>query len=267
MTLNVIEGGPADGPPIILLHGFPESGRTWGPVLAPLAARGFRVIAPDMRGYANSDAPAGLAPYALPLLAEDVVALADACGLDRFDLVGHDWGGVVAWAVAGWYGDRLNRLVVLAAPHPDIMAGVIRRHPSQLLRSLYVGFFQLPRLPEAMLRARRFHRLRRALVRSARPGTFSPAALDRYAADWNERLTPMLNYYRALRLARPKVGRITVPTHILWGAQDRFLSAPLAFASAAMCRDAAVELRVDATHWLHLEQPGWVADRIADLAV
>ncbi|WP_420139607.1 alpha/beta fold hydrolase [Sphingomonas sp.] len=263
LTLNVVQRGPAAGPRILLLHGFPESHAAWAEVADRLAARGRRVITPDLRGYGASDAPQGIAAYALDRLAQDIVALADANGVARFDLVGHDWGGIVAWAVAGRAPDRVRRLVAMAAPHPDVMGPAMRRHPRQIVRSLYIGFFQLPWLPEALLRARDYRLLRRSLAKTSRPGTFDAVKLATYVQSWRGRLTTMLNYYRALRVRRAPIGRIAMPSLILWGAGDRFLSVELARASAAMCDDARLMVRDDATHWLHHEEPAWVAETIA----
>jgi len=265
LRLHVVGDGPKDGPPVILLHGFPESWWAWRKQIAPLAKRGFLVIVPDLRGYGDSAAPEGVDNYTLDRLAADIVGIADALGVERFDLVGHDWGGVIAWAVAGHYPDRVRRLVAIAAPHPDVMRGQMLRHPRQWLRSAYIGFFQLPRLPEKMLRARDFRRLRASLVKTSRPDTFSAAELDRYTAAWRRtgRLTAMLNYYRALRRKRHPIGPIAAPTLILWGKEDRFLGTHLAEASGEMCADAAVLYRPEATHWLHLEESEWLTDQIA----
>jgi pimeloyl-ACP methyl ester carboxylesterase len=159
----------------------------------------------------------------------------------------------------------VRRLIAIAAPHPDVMRGQVLRYPLQWLRSAYIGFFQLPRLPEKMLRARDFRRLRQSLVRTSRPDTFSAAELDRYTAAWRRtgRLTAMLNYYRALRKRRGRVGPVRVPTLILWGDEDRFLGTHLAEASGGMCDEATVLYRPDATHWLHLEEPEWLTGQIA----
>ena len=265
LDFHIYEAGCADGPLLILLHGFPESGRAWCKLLPALVERGYRVVAPDMRGYGDSDAPQGLAQYALDLLADDIVGLADALGAETFTLAGHDWGGIVAWAVAARHPARLNRLVILNAPHPDTVAAEMRRHPRQILRSLYVGFFQLPRLPEAMLGAFAFRALRRSLARTSRAGAFTASDLDDYAAEWARpgRLTAMLNYYSALRLPHPPLGRITVPTVILWGMGDRFLGAHLCSAAAAMCDQVSVVDFANSTHWLHHEDPLRVAAEIA----
>lgn len=265
LSFHLYEDGPRDGPLTILLHGFPESGRAWRKISRQLGERGHRVVAPDMRGYGGSDAPAGIAAYALDRLVGDVVGLADALGAETFTLVGHDWGGIIAWAVAARHPTRLRRLVILNAPHLDTVARALRRHPRQILRSLYVGFFQLPRLPEAMLGMFRFRALRRALSQTSRPGTFTAADLDGYVAEWMRpgRLTAMINYYRALRIPHAALGRITVPTLILWGMKDRFLGAHLADAGAAMCDDARIVRFADCTHWVQHEEPRRIVAEIA----
>ncbi|MES2055585.1 MAG: alpha/beta hydrolase [Pseudomonadota bacterium] len=266
LNMHVEAAGPADGPILILLHGFPESSRAWRKVMRPLADKGLRVVAPDLRGYGKSDAPHGLDSYRLDTLVADVIGLADALGAADFALVGHDWGGIIAWAVAARHPERIRRLVILNAPHGDTVKAELRAHPAQILRSLYVGFFQIPRLPEALLGAFRCRALRRTLTRSSRPLAFDAADLDAYVAGWSRpgRLTAMLNYYRALRLPRAPLGRIHVPALILWGMKDRFLGAHLADAAAAMCDDARIERFAEATHWIQHEEPRQVAARIAE---
>ncbi len=267
LRLHVVEAGPEDGPPLILLHGFPEFWWAWRHQIAPLAARGFRVVVPDLRGYGLSDAPQGLPAYRLDVLVEDVTGLADALGAARFDLAGHDWGGVIAWAVAARHPDRIRRLVILDAPHPDIPARRALRHPTQALRSSYVALFQLPRLPEALLRARGFAALRALMQGTARPGAFAPGDLDRYAEGWARpgRLTAMLGYYRALRHRKrpPQPGRIAPPTLVLWGERDGFLGHHLARAALDLCDDGRLVVLGGTTHWLHLEAPARVTAEIA----
>ena len=263
--LRCREAGSPDGPLLILLHGFPESGRAWGKLMGPFADNGFHVVAPDLRGYGGSDVPEGRENYRLDLLVADIVGLADSLGAAVFTLAGHDWGGIIAWAVAARHPDRLTRLVILNAPHPDTMASEMRRHPRQALRSLYVGLFQLPVGPELMLSAFAYRTLRRALSETSRPGAFSAIKLDEYVSEWSApgRLTAMLNYYRALRLPAGPLGRIPVPTLILWGMQDRFLGAHLAMAAAGMCDDARLVRFDDATHWIHHEEVGRIVAELA----
>ncbi|HEV2568947.1 alpha/beta fold hydrolase [Sphingomonas sp.] len=263
IKLHVVEAGPADGSAVFLLHGFPEFWWAWRRVIDPLAAEGLRVIVPDMRGYNLSDAPQRVSEYRIERLADDIAGLATALGLAQFHLVGHDWGGLVAWAAAARHADRVERLVILNAPHPDVWTGYALRHPTQALRSSYVGWFQLPLLPEAALRAFGFAMLRSTMQSSARPGTFTRAELDRYAEAWARpgRLTAMLNYYRALPLSRQQISRIPVPTRLLWGQEDCFLDTALARLSTDQCVQGKAVI-LDATHWLHLEIPERVAAEI-----
>lgn len=264
VSLSYVEAGSSDDPLLVLLHGFPESARAWRKTMRPLAERGFHVVAPDMRGYGDSDAPAGIAAYAIDRLVDDVVALADRLGKRMFALVGHDWGGLVAWAVAARHPERLRHLVILNAPHPDT-AGTLLRHPTQILRSWYVGFFQIAVLPERLLSAFHYRALRRSLLRTSRPGSFAGSDVAAYVDQWSRpgRLTAMINYYRALRLPRRPLGRITVPTRILWGQRDRFLGEHLAVAAAAMCDQAQIVRFPNDTHWLHHESPRQVVTEIA----
>lgn len=258
VELQVVEAGPPDGPLVILLHGFPDTSWTWRHQIGTLAKQGYRVVAPDQRGYNLSDKPRGLAAYRLDALVEDVIGLANSYGRHSFRLVGHDWGGVVAYGVAVRHPDRIERLVAIACPHPDVWARQALRHPAQILRSLYVAFFQLPWVPEALLGAKKFALLRRTMTITSSPGVFSPDDLDRYADAWAQpaALTAMLNYYRALRL-RPRhgsPGRLQPPTLIIWGGRDVFLAPHVVQAALDLC-DQGSELPFDrATHWLHLEE-------------
>ena len=263
VNLHVVEAGPTAGRPVILLHGFPEFWWAWRRQIQPLADAGFRVIVPDMRGYNLSEAPGALRDYHLDTLACDVTALGSAMGLDRFDLVSHDWGGVVAWRVAARDPHRVRRLVVMDAPHPDIFAGQILRHPGQALRSTYAMFFQLPWLPEAALSAFDFAGLRRMMTGTARPGVFTRADMDHYAEAWERpgRFTAMLNYYRALRERHPgRPDRIGVPTLILWGSRDSALAVHVARASLGQCDAGRLEVIEGATHWVQHEEPARVLD-------
>jgi pimeloyl-ACP methyl ester carboxylesterase len=144
IELDAGAAGPAEGPMVILLHGFPEVSYGWHRQIGALAAAGLRVLAPDQRGYNRSSKPAGIAAYTLDSLADDVIGLADALGRDRFAVVGHDWGGVVAWRLAARNPERVIRAAILNAPHPATLRRYARAHPSQAMKSWYVSFFQLP---------------------------------------------------------------------------------------------------------------------------
>ena len=209
ISLHAVAAGPANGPLVVLLHGFPEFWYGWRQQIAPLAASGLWIIAPDQRGYNLSDKPAGIPAYRLDTLADDMLGLADALGHRRFAVIGHDWGGVVAWHLASRNPERVTRAAILNAPHPGTLRRYARAHPRQALKSWYVAYFQLPYLPELGLRAGGFWGLRRALRRTSRPGTFTTEDLRHYREAWAQpgALTAMLNWYpRRAPLDRIGVG-------------------------------------------------------------
>lgn len=257
IALHYVTAG--EGRPVVLLHGFPEFWYGWRSQIAPLAASGLRVTAPDQRGYNTSGKPRGLSAYNLDALADDVVGLLDALGLDRAAIVGHDWGGIVAWWVAARHPGRVERLAVLNAPHPVAFREFLRTSPRQLIKSWYTFYFQIPWLPEALFRLRGWASLKRALVNSSRPGTFDDADLDEYAEAWSQpgAMTAMINWYRAA-LRRPPAAadaRISAPTLIIWGARDHALDRRLADASLARCDRGRLEFIEEATHWVQHEEP------------
>ena len=271
LRFHALAAGPADGPLVVLLHGFPETSHGWRRQIGPLADAGFRVVAPDQRGIGLSSKPAGIANYRVQLLAADIVAIVRALGRERAQVVGHDWGGAVTWTLAMRHTDVFERAVILDAPHPTAFVERLRRHPSQMLRSWYMAFFQLPRLPEAVLRANDFQRLAHALVATSRPGTFTPADLAVYRAAWAQpgALTGMLDWYRALRLgggsgAARGDGRVRIPVRVLWGDRDQALEPALADASIAWCDAGEVLHFPDATHWLQHEEADAVNARLLE---
>ena len=269
LTLTVAEAGPEDGPLVILLHGFPEFWYGWHKQIGPLADAGYRVLAPDQRGYNQSDKPRGIKSYAVDLLADDVVGLIDAVGRERASVVGHDWGGVVAFGAIARHPARFDRAVILNAPHPDVLLSEIKSNPRQLLRSWYVMMFQLPWLPEAMLRRAKFQGLVQGMTKSSRPGTFSPADFDRYRAAWAEpnALTSMVHWYRAAlryRHAPYPDPVVKMPTLMIWGRHDQFLGPGVARSSYALCETARLEWIEEATHWVHHEEPDRVNRLLLD---
>lgn len=260
LTLHVAAGGPTDGPLLIFLHGFPDFWGCWRSQITHFAEAGFRVLAPDQRGYNLSDKPGSIAAYAVDTLADDILGLIDWAGRRSTLLVGHDWGAAVAWRLTLRNPDRIEKLAILNVPHPRVMKENLKSNPAQLMRSWYMFFFQLPTLPEWGLRFGRFWNLRRTLVASSRPGTFTEENLKEYAAAWSEpgALTGMVNWYRAaLRRAPAREGdqRVAVPTLLIWGAQDRFLGREMARPSVELCDKGRLELIEEATHWVQHEEP------------
>ena len=258
--LHLVEAGPAAGPPVILLHGFPEFWYGWRKQIGPLAAAGYRVIVPDQRGYNTSDKPPGVQEYNLDAVAGDCVGLIEALGYQQATIVGHDWGAAAAWWAAAKFPERITRLAILNVPHPVVMRNALRKNFSQLRKSWYMFALQIPWLPERMFSRKRCQPLADSLVTTSRPGTFTPDELEQYRAAWMQpgALTATINWYRAAMRHPPARGtnpRIRVPTLIIWGALDRFCNRELAPASLGMCERGRLEMIEEATHWVQHEEP------------
>ena len=256
-------GGAGDAGVVILLHGFPQDRRCWDGVTPALVADGYRVLAPDLRGYSPGARPVARSAYRNSQLAADVLALADAAGADRFHLAGHDWGAALAWYVAGRRPGRVTSLAALSVPHPQAFAQAMVTG-SQAARSWYMAAWQLPWLPERALGSRDGRALRDMLVRSG----LDPATADRYAARARDPATLRgpLNWYRAMPFSvREPAGPIRVPTMFAWGNRDRFVSR----AAAELCgryvtgpyRFAELD---GASHWLPEQAAGQVAALLAE---
>jgi pimeloyl-ACP methyl ester carboxylesterase len=255
IRLHAVESGPEDGPLVLLLHGFPEFWYGWRHQIGALAAAGYRVLAPDQRGYNLSEKPRVLRAYGLDRLAADVVGLIAARGYDRASVVGHDWGAAVAWWTALRHPSWVDRLAILNVPHPAVFLAHLRGDPAQRRRSWYILFFQLPWLPEALLRAGDWRGAVRMLQASSLPETFSAADFARYREAWAHpgAFTAMLHWYRAfLRRPphRPANLRVAQPTVVIWGARDVALRQEMAAESVAWCDRGRLVLIADATHWV-----------------
>jgi epoxide hydrolase 4 len=268
-SFHVAEAGPADGPLVFLLHGFPEFWFGWRRHIEGLAQAGFHVVAPDQRGYNLSSKPRGVDAYALDCLAADVVALADAVGAKQFAVVGHDWGASVGWWLATHHGERLRGLCALNAPHPLIWLEAMRNDKAQRRKSRYVQILRLPALPEILLRAGNFRGLAAAFATASRKDAFSDADLARYREAWAQpgAIGAMINWYRALFRMAPKPSaevRIAVPALVVWGDRDVAGEPYLAEASAKLCANAQVVHLADASHWVVHDEPEKVAALILD---
>ncbi|WP_284013268.1 alpha/beta fold hydrolase [Halobaculum litoreum] len=267
-TFHVVEAGPADGELVLLLHGFPEFWYGWHDQIRPLVNEGYRVVVPDQRGYNRSERPGDVADYRIEALSADVVGLIDAYDRETAAVVGHDWGGVVGWWTALHSPERLSAFVAVNAPHPTVIRRTLSGDPAQLLRSGYALFFQVPKVPEAVIRAANWRLPVTMLRESSMPGTFSTADFDRYRAAWNREgaFTAMLNWYRASGRHRPapETDEVTVPTRVIWGVHDQFLKRRMAYDSVDYCADGRLTTFQEATHWVQHEQPMKVADAIVD---
>lgn len=269
VRLNVAEAGPAEGPPAILLHGFPEFWYGWRNQIPALADGGFRVLAPDQRGYNLSDKPRRLSAYRMDVLAGDVIRLMDALGYARVSLVGHDWGGAIAWVTAILHPERVEKLAVLNIPYPPAALQAIWSHPQQIGKSAYMFFFQLPWLPERLLSKNNWRLMSETLGHTSRPGAFSQADLVSYRRAWAQpgALTGMLNWYRAFfrRPVRlPLKPRLKMPVLMLWGAQDVALDRSLAEASIRLCANGQLVFFENASHWIQHEETAAVNQRLSE---
>lgn len=267
VRLHAVAAGPADGPLLVLLHGFPEFWYGWRAQIPALAAAGFRVVAPDQRGYNLSDKPESIGAYVVDELAGDVAGLIGVFGRDRAFVAGHDWGANVAWRLAMMHPERVERLAILNVPHPRAFLRALRTRPEQWRRSWYIAFFQLPRLPEALLRRDDFRPLCTSMVRSGPSGTFRTEDLERYREAWAQpgALRAMIDWYRAPRRQRGgsfPATRITPPTLVLWGERDAFLVPELAPWSVEWCDDGRLLVVENASHWVQHETPERVSDAL-----
>ncbi|TIC84490.1 alpha/beta fold hydrolase [Nocardioides sp. GY 10127] len=263
LVLDVDDAGPLDGVPVVLLHGFPERATSWRLVAPLLHAAGLRTFAVDQRGYAPRARPRGRRAHALEHLADDAGAVVTAVraltGRD-VHLVGHDWGAMVAWALAARPG-AVATLTALSVPHPAAFLRAFTRS-DQARRSWYMAAFQLPALPEALAR-RQGGPLDRLLARAG----MTPDELSRYRAEVVEdgALPGALAWYRALPLAPPRVGRVRVPTTMVWSDGDSAIGRTAVDGCEAFVR-AEYELVVLAgvTHWLPTQAPEAVAEAVVE---
>jgi pimeloyl-ACP methyl ester carboxylesterase len=260
VRLHYVEAG--EGPLVLLLHGFPQFWYQWRHQIPALVGAGFRVVAPDMRGYNLSDKPPGVQAYRVELLARDVERLILACGERTAVVVGHDWGAVAAWIAAMRHPGRVERLAILNVPHPARSLDGLSK-PRQLLRSSYIFFFQIPRLPEEVIRAGDFALLR-SVFRSdpVQPEAFTAEDIERYieAIAQPGALTASLNYYRALLRypgeTRALLKRVEAPVLVIWGERDRFLSRRLAEPPRLWVPNLMRVKRLpNASHWVAEDRP------------
>ncbi|MCU4750560.1 alpha/beta hydrolase [Halobacteria archaeon AArc-curdl1] len=282
VRLHYVSAGPSNGDLVVCLHGFPEFWYAWRHQIPALADAGYRVIAPDMRGYNRSEKPHGLEAYRLEELTEDVSELITELGYEQGYLVAHDWGGLVAWATAYSKPEVVRALTVLNAPHP--VKYVRELSLEQCLRSWYVLWFQVPWIPNRFLTMKNSAALESVFSDSAAdPAAFTDRDIERYRRAFSRPgvAKSALAYYRALfrgwfpqravgrlplvgdRLA-PPVPRVTTPTQVLWGEQDTALAVEQTVGLERYVDDLTVRRFPDASHWLHIERPDAVTESILE---
>lgn len=258
-TFEVTDTGPAQGEAIVLLHGFPESRAAWEEVTPPLVHAGYRVLAPNQRGYSRGARPKARRAYTLDKLSRDIVALLDQAGVERAHIVGHDWGGGVAWDLAANYADRVLTVTSLATPHPRAIVKAATRS-TQGLKSIYMLMFQVPALPEASFRSGMW----RTMERSGLP--------KRYIAQYRQLFSEpgaargALNWYRALPFGSPSgVGDVHVPTLYIYGTGDFALGRKAADLTKHYVKGPyRYELFEGVSHWIPEEVPSRTAEVLLD---
>ncbi|MFC4736795.1 alpha/beta fold hydrolase [Bacillus daqingensis] len=257
VTLHTALAGPKDGELVVLLHGFPEFWYGWRHQIEALAEAGYRVAVPDQRGYNLSSKPDGASLYTVDLLRDDVAGLIEQLGYQEAYWVGHDWGGAVAWYAAATKPKLVKKLTAINIPYPGAMGKALLRYPPQLLKSLYMAFFQIPELPEKLMQTDDLEQMKKGIAMAANPGAFTEDDLDRYKTAWAQpgALTGMLNWYRAIWRKEIRPDLVQVPVRILWGLGDPFLHKTTAKVSLEYCAKGELIYIDDATHWVHHEQP------------
>ncbi|MBX3490217.1 alpha/beta hydrolase [Parvibaculum sp.] len=257
ISLHYAEMGPADGPLVILLHGFPDTCLGWSHQMPALAKAGFRVVAPDQRGYGLSGKPRGVRAYDLDELADDIVAFGAHFGETRLRVVGHDWGASVAWWLASTRGAHLEKAAAINAPHPAVWKRSMYGDKAQRKKSRYVKAMRLRWLPEMAIRRKNFEPFVETLKAAARAGVFD-GEVEAYKKAWREpkALTSMLHWYRALlKKEMPEApGRIETPLLLIWGEKDQFAETALARESIALCERGGTLFFAEGSHWVHREE-------------
>jgi epoxide hydrolase 4 len=271
-SLNGIEIHYAErgtGELVIFLHGFPEFWYAWRRQLEAIG-ESHHAVAVDMRGYNLSSKPHGTKPYRAADVAKDIVALADHLGARKFSLVGHDWGGVIAWRIAADYPDRLDKLVIINAPHPAIMKRELLHNSRQRRASSYILFLRLPGVAR-VLKAFDFKLLRPVLERGLRKGYFDKHDVDEYLKAWSQpgAIRGSVAYYKsvsAVSVFRNDKGiderRTSAPTLVIWGERDRYLLPGLLDGLDKYVDDLTVHRVPDASHWIVHEKPALINSMI-----
>ncbi len=266
VTLHVAMAGPVDGPPVILLHGFPEFWYSWHPQLAELARAGFRAMAPDLRGYNRSDKPADSALYTQDHFVDDVLGLLDALGAENAFIAGHDVGGAVAWRLVLLHPERVRGAMIFNAAHP---LAWVRGRPEDDAETIswFRTFFRLPWIPELVARSGDWWLLSRNLRDTSRPGTFEDPVLDVYKAAWSRdnAISTMIHVYRAGSDDVPEErAETTVPVRVVWGRNDAFFPPAAATLTAEMVGPEAFVEVPAASHWILIEEPELTGREMVD---
>ncbi len=279
VTLNVAFAGPENGPAVILLHGFPESHRTWREI-APRLDNRFRLIMPDQRGFAGSDHPQDVGDYRTDSLIDDIFALADTLGLESFSLVGHDWGGAIAWPAALRNDPRLRKLAIINAPHPVVFQKSLVEDEDQRAASQYISWFRMPGADKAIAAMGYRAFLEKTFESHVDISKMSEADKQQYIAEWSQpgAMNAMLNWYRAARVVVPPPGvsvplpdwllrafpKVEIPVLVIWGMLDSALLPIQLDGLDTLVDDLRIVRLPDAGHFVPWEAPEPVAKALRD---
>lgn len=277
IAMNVETAGPDDAPPAIFVHGFPESHRTWRG-LVPLLSDSVRMIMPDLRGFGASDKPQDVADYATETLIADLFALADALEIERFALVGHDWGGAIAWAAALRGNPRIARLAIVNSPHPAIFQKSLIDDPAQRAASQYMNAFRNPGMEAGIARMGLEAFFTKSFTPHVDLSIIAPEDRQAYLDDWGQdgALTAMLNWYRASQMVVPEPGaeaampewvtrgvpRLRIPVRVVWGLEDKALLPIQLEGIGEIGDDVSVFPLPGVGHFAPWEAPDKVADAL-----
>jgi pimeloyl-ACP methyl ester carboxylesterase len=257
-----------EGPLIVFLHGFPDFWYSWRHQI-PEFAKDYKVVAPDLRGYNDSDKPASKEAYTMPEFIADIKGLIEGLGYQQCILVGHDWGGIIAWNFAYAHPEMLSQLVILNAPHVAKFAEGLML-PQQLLRSWYIFFFQVPFLPEMLLQFDDFKAIETAFAAlKNNPNIFTEADLNFYKDAFAKRgaLTAAINYYRNFfqpELLSRKWSILEIPTLMIWGEQDKALGKELSYGTEQYVKDFRIRYIPESSHWVQQQYPDLVNQHIRE---
>lgn len=244
---------------MLFLHGFPEFWYSWRHQI-PEFAKDYKVVAVDLRGYNDSDKPQAQSAYVMSEFVEDIRGVISGLGYESCILVGHDWGGAIAWSFAYAYPELVSRLIVMNLPHPAKFAAGLKTS-QQMLKSWYIAFFQVPFLPEFLIQLNDYRLIEEAfrgmaIDRSA----FTDEDIEQYKNAFAKRgaLTGTINYYRNLPtyLSQKKVwGILKIPTLMIWGEEDRYLGKELTYGTEEYVQDLRIRYIPNCSHWVQQEQP------------
>ncbi|RJT07442.1 alpha/beta fold hydrolase [Halococcus sp. IIIV-5B] len=256
VQLHVVTAGKPDAPLVVLLHGHPDFWYGWRAQIIPLVEAGFRVVVPDQRGCNLSEAPDGIDSYRMSKLSADVCELVHSEGQESAHIVGHDFGAFVAWNVALRQPSIVDRLGILNVPHPTVYRDTLRSDLRQIVRSWYVWFYQVPKLPEWTLGRNDMENMVASLELTSNPETFDEETVNLYREAWRHTgISPRINWYRGFRRSdRPPHDIVTQPTIVCWGQDDVALVSSMAESSIDYCENGQLRMFPDASHWVHHDE-------------